>query len=361
MEVHDGRLPPRGRRLGRAARLLGPLAVIALAVAGCSQGIAAWRSLRGLDADDPNPKTAPFTGNMAKAYEESYPNLASVPPPPTEETSTAERRALAQTLIAERNATAALGGAPSPAAAPGKPPAVTSIATAATPRSPAAKSAAAAAPASPPPATVAALIPAKPAAAPPRAAGVEAHRPGPAPALQPLNSTLRMPVIPAPLPQPQTPQPPPNAPVLPAVAPVPTASTAPPAAAATAMPQPPPPPPALPAIAALPAPMRMPPERPPAVTVATLDLAAASAADRAQIAHVAALYRQQPRGVRVVAFAAAPPPGSDPLKLYNTALDRAQKVAKALVAAGIPARQIKTEAGPASRRQAGRVEIQFAP
>ncbi|HTT80176.1 MAG TPA: hypothetical protein VMF86_10900 [Stellaceae bacterium] len=311
---------------------------LALLVAACSPEIAAWRSLQGLNADDPNPKTAPFTGNLAKAYDQPYPNLASVPPPPTEETSTAERQKLAQTLITERTATAALGPPP-PAAVPAK--------------TPAAKTAAAAAPT-------------KPAAAP-RAGRAKSQRPGkaPAPQPQPLNSALRMPTIPGPLPQPQAPQPPPAVPVLAAVPAVPAAPIAPPAAVAAAMPPPAPAPPALPAMAALSAPVRAPPKRPPATTVATLDLAsvspAARATDKAQIAHVATLYKQQPRGVRVVAFAAAPSPGGDPLKVYNAALDRAQQVATALVAAGIPAGRIQTEANPASGRQTGRVEIQFAP
>ena len=343
MALCGSRIRGDGDGLRRSIARIGAIVGVALVVAGCSQGLAAWRSLKGLNADDPNPKTAPFTGNMANAYDQPYPNLASVPPPPTVETSTAERQKLAQTLIAERNATAVSGGSPSPAAVPAKPPAQAKAAAAPAARVASAGAARAAANAKPPSRR-----------APP-------HRPGEAPAPQPLNSSLAMPTIPGPLPQPQTPQPPPTAPVLAAVAPVPVAPMASLAAASSAMVQPPLPPPALPAIAALPTPLPGPAKRPPAITVATLDIAAAVVADKAQIAHVAALYKQQPRRVLVVAFAAAPAPGTDPLRLYDAALDRAQKVAKALAAAGIPAAHIETEANPSSGRQIGRVEIQFAP
>jgi hypothetical protein len=352
-------------------------------VAGCSQGItnkgiAAWRSLHGLNADDPNPKTAPFTGNMARAYHQPYPNLASVPPPPLVDSTTAERHTLAQTLIADRNATAALGGLPSPAAVAVPAPGAMTAAAAqpnppttavAAPKPAPATMVAAATPA----ATTAAAMP-QPAAktasagatkvatkAKPASHGATAPRPGQATAQQPLNSSLTMPTIPGPLPQPQTPQPPPAAPVFAAVPPVPAAPIMPPAAASSVVSQPPPPPPALPTIGALAAPAPVPAKRPPATIVATLDIAATRAADRAQIAHVAALYKERPRAVRVVAFAAAPAPGNDPLRLYDAALDRAQKIAKALAAAGIPAGRIETEANPASGRQLDRVDIQFAP
>jgi hypothetical protein len=111
------------------------------------------------------------------------------------------------------------------------------------------------------------------------------------------------------------------------------------------------------------------PKQPVPVTVATLDIATGvpkAAADKAQIARVAMLYKQQPDKqqpghVRVVGFAAAPPPGGDPLALYNAALDRAQQIAQSLVKAGVPANRVQTEASPATGRQIGRVEIQFAP
>jgi len=104
---------------------------------------------------------------------------------------------------------------------------------------------------------------------------------------------------------------------------------------------------------------------PGATTVATLEPPAAAAApdgaERAQIARIAALYRRQPGSVRVIAYAASPPPGSDPLATYQAALDRAQAVARDLAAAGIPPGKITTQAAPATgARRAGRVDIQFA-
>ena len=84
----------------------------------------------------------------------------------------------------------------------------------------------------------------------------------------------------------------------------------------------------------------------------------------AEIARVAALYKDQPGGVRVIGYAAGPAIGGaiggEPLALYQEALDRAQAVATALTAAGIPAGKIQTEAAPAAgARAAGRVDIQF--
>jgi hypothetical protein len=64
----------------------------------------------------------------------------------------------------------------------------------------------------------------------------------------------------------------------------------------------------------------------------------------------------------VVSYAAAPVGGADPLESYHAALERAQAVAKALAATGIPANKIQTQATPASGTSgAGRVEIQLAP
>jgi len=180
----------------------------------------------------------------------------------------------------------------------------------------------------------------------------------------PRDSSLQMPDVRS-VPEPETTQPPPPAPAVPvASAPAPAAQL-PPAAVASAMPQPAPPEPALapvmpPPAAAKPAPKRM----PAATTVATLDIRTAADAqagrDREQIDRVAALYRDNPGSVRVLAYAAASAGGGDPLDSYHAALDRAQAVAKALAAAGIPVAKIQTQATPAAGAQAaGRVEIQF--
>src|SRR4051794_31754284 len=93
-------------------------------LAGC--GIETYRSMTGRDRNDPDPETALFTGNLTEAEGKAYPNLASVPPPPTRATTAAERQKLAEALIAERSATEASaklppGLVPPPAKAPEKP------------------------------------------------------------------------------------------------------------------------------------------------------------------------------------------------------------------------------------------------
>jgi hypothetical protein len=333
------------RMTSLSARAAG-LALLA-AVAGCSP-IQTYRELSGVAKYDPDPVTSPFVHNMAAAYAEPYPNLASVPPPPSRETTAAERRKLAESLVADREKAAA-SAAPAAAAAAGS-------------TSPVGE------------APTGGIIASGPAAT--RGAG--AHPAGAAarsgPVAPPQDSTLRMPQI-ASLPQPETARPAPPPPQLPA-APPPSAAPVPAAAIATATPAPPPPMPVLAPIAPPPPPPSLATARPtsktadkaPALTVVARlhlapDAALPDAAERAQIDKTAALYRQKPGPVRVVAYAAAPSPGSDPLGLYQAALDRARGVAKALAAAGIPADKISAEAKPAERGSAnavGQVEIELA-
>jgi hypothetical protein len=310
----------------------------ALAIWGCSP-VEAWRSAIGVAKNDPDPQTAPFTRNLAAAEAAPYPNLASVPPPPTRATTAAERQKLTQSLIADRGATEAAGRIPAAATAQsgGRTPASTEV-------SPTRGG------------TVSAAAPAQ--------SGL--RKAGEPPAPQPLESSLQMPQIPA-LPQPEAARPPPPRPVLPpAASPAPAAATE-PAAIASAMPQPPPSAPDSALTAPPAAPVKPALSRAPAATtVATLELASVSAApspgERAQLERVAALYKEQPGSVRVLAYAAAPVPGGDPIAGYRAALDRAQAIAKALAASGIPANKIQTEAVPALGAQAaGRVEIQLAP
>src|SRR5437762_14281163 len=77
---------------------------LAMALVGCSP-VESYRSFVGVSLNDPNPETAPFTQNLAAGEVMAYPNLATVPPPPTRATTTAERQKLTQTLIAERTET----------------------------------------------------------------------------------------------------------------------------------------------------------------------------------------------------------------------------------------------------------------
>ena len=96
----------RFARLTRAAVLVG----CGVAVAGCNGTVETVRSLRGINKNDPDPVTAPFTGNMAAAEAAPYPNLASVPPPPSRATTAAERQSLTEKLVAERAAALAASG-----------------------------------------------------------------------------------------------------------------------------------------------------------------------------------------------------------------------------------------------------------
>ncbi|MGD9615869.1 MAG: hypothetical protein AB7H90_11005 [Alphaproteobacteria bacterium] len=384
----------QSRRFARLAVLI----ACAAAVAGCTGAVETWRSVRGVNKNDPDQATAPFSGNMATAEAAPYPNLASVPPPPTRATTAAERQKLTEKLIAERaaavGASAGISAAPqpvaaikaAPAAAPGSPPISTRLAAAA----PAAVSGPP--PASVPPATAAAPPIAETAATPVLPAATTqttqtrvaaaGETPGsqlgaaggdPAQAL-PRDSELRMPQVRS-LPEPDDPRPAPPPPRLRPVPP-PAPAQLPPAAIASAAPQPPPSVPQLAPIASPPTPgianpalAKTEPPRPPAtMTVAMLDAVEPGQLDPAQITRIAARYKErldaQPplRAVRVIAYTAPPSPGADPLGGYHDALQRAQGIAKVLAEAGIPAKMIQTEAKPAPGPiAASRVEIQFLP
>jgi hypothetical protein len=343
-------------------------AVMGLAVAlnACSP-IESWRDITGVSKNDPDPVNAPFTQNLADAETAPYPNLAGVPPPPTRATTVAERQKLAQNLVADRAAAESAGRtavAPAPAPPRGEPARVAGTAA-----SPAASSLRGA------PATAGAAPAAAPAAAslttPPSLKTASASREkGPVqtgrratnqpPEPSPRDSTLEMPDVTS-LPEPEASRPAPPPPGL-AAAPRPVIAPEPPAPLASATPRAAPPVPDMtPAPAAPPAGKPASRRGPAVTTVATLAGAeVANRQDQAEIARVAALYKEQPGSVRVIARAAAPAAGGDPLASYQAALDRAQAVAKALAVAGVPAGKIQTEATPAASGT-GRVEIQLGP
>jgi hypothetical protein len=345
---------------------------LAVATAGCGS-VEAWRSVMGVDKNDPDPQTAPFTGNLAEGEATPYPNLASVPPPPTRATTTQERQKLTQSLIADRNSAASQAGPPPPAGA----------ATAKSKPNAAGPTGGAGTAVPAPAAAGAASAPARTAsnAFPLGSTQSGRRKAGEPPEPVPPESDLQMPQVRM-VPEPEAARPAPPAPALPA-APLPAAVAPPlPASVATMMPEPAPPPPVLAPVAPLPSAARpepnikVEPNRKPgptralsATTVATLDSPVAGAAaaptgrDRAQIEGVAGLYRANPGTVRVIGYAAAPAAdgGGDPLGSYHAALERAQAVARALVEAGIPANKIQTEAAPTTGARApGRVEIQLA-
>jgi hypothetical protein len=316
--------------------------LVAAGVAGCGGPIEAWRSLSGANKNEPDPATAPFTENLDKSETGGYPNLASVPPPPIVSTTVADRKKIDEALTTQRGSVQA----PDTAGHPGSP---------------------APGPVPPPPA-----IPASIAAAPPNGPVTMAPAAPPSrkmdepPAPQPPVSTVQSPDIAA---QPGVEAPHPAPPQL-GMAPMPAITPAdlPPPPSAPGNPLPPPPEASLPAAVPSPAAAARPaPKLPPsAVTVLALDLPAGAAvlppSERARLAPVVAQFEQKPEIVRVVAYAAPATGSADQLNAFRSALDRAQLVAEALIAAGIPTNKIQTQASPPSGAvPSGRIEIQLLP
>jgi hypothetical protein len=327
----------RARAGGSALRVVGVL--LAAGLAGCNP-IEGYRSLAGFNKNDPDPATAPFNQNLDSAQSNGYPNLASVPPPPTVSSTAAERAQIAKGLNDQRTSTEAADAQGHPGSAtPG--------------------------PVPPPPSIPPELLAAAGAAAPP---------PPPPPPLRvsnepPLpgspNATLEAPQIGAQLPGAEPPRPSPSQGSMAPVAP-PASSRLPPATIQSANPRPVPPPAVLPPpqvsaeVAARPAP-KLPPTP---VTVASLDLppnaAALTAAEQARVADIAARYKDRPGMVRIVAYAAAATGSAEQLNSFRAALDRAQLIAKALGEAGIPAKEIQTQAAPSSPdAPTGRIDVQL--
>ncbi|MBV8889086.1 MAG: hypothetical protein JO305_05390 [Alphaproteobacteria bacterium] len=396
-----------GGRRGRAS-----VAVLLLLAGLCAcSPIETWRSINGVSKNDPDPATTPNTRNLAAGEAADYPNLATVPPPPTRALSTAERQKLTQSLIADRTnasysneklepglplraappppppppppaaepSAAEAGGAPgtapsatasgNAAAAPANSAAASANGTAAAPVSPASATAGpAAAPGNPggvSDATAAGASGDKKSAGP--GATTSARRKaGEPPEPGPMESSLQMPQVQS-TPQPESPRTPPPAPTLPAAT-APAAAPIAPTAMASAKPQPapampaiPPPPPAIAGkdAAKPPAPLTV-------TTLATFDFAADStvsaAPDRATIDKIAAAFRQNPGVIRIVAYAAAAAAGAGQAQLnsYQGALTRAQAVAAVLIEAGLPRDKVQTEAAPAGANvPAGRVAIRL--
>jgi hypothetical protein len=320
---------------------------IVIGLAACSP-VDSYRSFVGVKLNDPDPKTSPFTQNLAAGEVMDYPNLATVPPPPARATTAAERQKLTETLVANRTEAEA-------SAAPTAPPSSLTLASA-KPRN--------LAPCKTPITASAAAAPA------PHAPQSHQRKAGEPPEPQPLESSLQMPEMRA-VPDPEMPcaaLPPPNIPPPPSLASAPV--TPPAEVVAAGRPVPPPPVPVIPDIPPADASAKPPPSPLGAATpVAALQLSGTppgvDANGRAQIERVAALYREQPRAVKVIGYTAPAPagaPGGEPLAGYRAALERAQAVASALRAAGIPADKLQAEAAPAEKPgSAGRVDIQLLP
>jgi hypothetical protein len=326
-------------------------AVLALSMIGCSP-VESYRSMTGIDKNDPDPETAPFSGNMAKAEAAEYPNLATVPVPPTRASTAAERQKLTETLIAEREgARRNTPTAPGPIVPPPMPP------------PPAFAEGIRPAPASPPARIADASAPAKPAGRnrPESARRKQGEPPEPGP----RDTSLETPEL-ASLPDPESVRTPPPPPKL-AAAPAPSQTAPlqpPPSIVAAGKPEPAPPPPVMAAPPPPSIPDKSAAKRPPTgATLATIDMPGSAAApdpgERELIERIAGLYKQRPDTLRIVAYAGTPAPGTDPLDSYRAAMDRAQTVAKLLADGGVPANRIHTEASPAGG--GGRVEIQLVP
>ena len=103
--------------MGSAGAPLGWISALLMALSACAGPLEAYRSARGIDKNDPDPATATFTANLAAADAAPYPNLATVPEPPTHASTAAEREALTRTLVTERtNLQQAAGVSPNAAA-----------------------------------------------------------------------------------------------------------------------------------------------------------------------------------------------------------------------------------------------------
>lgn len=314
--------------------------VLLLGLSGCNSAIETYRSVAGMNKNDPDPAIAPFQVNLDKAETGGYPNLASVPEAPEIASTVAERQALTASLTGTRSVTEANGGTASPGPVP-PPPAI-----------PAGLQA-------PETSTNAQPMPLPTKLPPPRPMDEP-------PPLPPQNTAMQVPTLANPPNFAASHPAPPEG--HPSAMPRPEPSQMQPGAVASGNPQPSPPPASLPPakpspeLAALP-----PPKLPPVpVTAATLDLAPGTAsvpADaRSRLADIVKQYQAQPRPVRVVSYAAPASGGAEQLNAFRTALDRAQLVADVLTGDGIPKGKIQTEATPASASAPpGRVEVQFMP
>lgn len=96
---------PQSCRDARSAamRSVRRLAIISalLGLAACNP-VETWRDMTGASRNDPDPETTPNSRNLAAGEAADYPNLATVPPPPTRAMTAADREKLTQSLIADR-------------------------------------------------------------------------------------------------------------------------------------------------------------------------------------------------------------------------------------------------------------------
>jgi len=316
-EVKDGSVAfngGNGREPTRVTFAGGATLGLLLLLGGCStldavNPVTWYHDITGTSTNEPGANAA-NTANLEKGSKEPYPNLASVPPPPTRGLSEEEKDALTRSLVSDREHARYTDGGP----VAGSAPLVVGAAAGS---------------------AGSGVIPQHRAKTP--AGPVAADR----------ESSLTTPT-PRPVPAGDTPQAPPEPPdIKPAPAPSPDADMAAPLPTA--------PPPAPTAIASAGGPTG--PVVPPAgkapkhtksTQVAEVGFAGAApdAAGAKALETVPALHVQYGGTVRIIGYAAVAA-GADPqLAAYQAGLARAQTVKQALIAAGIPAAEIVAEASP---------------
>lgn len=375
-----------------AKRSWGPSVLVVLALAGCSSvpdAVNPMEWYRSATGSSSRATAQPNTNDarMAAAQSKDAPNLATVPARPTRASSPAERQALTQGLVADReNAkytdddlqprAAAPAGAPPPRPASAPPAAAPAPAAPPPPAAPTPPPAAAAAP--PPPVAPAPTPPAQPVPPPPPPTMPQVAAPQARPATARAPAPVSAPAAPPPPPAAAAPAPRAAAPAAPAPAPSQPATVdqiyrqqlarsesavqlRQPAA------EPPPPPPSQPRrIGALQHTARESsrsqvayvggstgvPATPvvPGQPVATIRFgeggARLAAGDRGTLARVAAMAQETGGRVRIVGHAGRP--GGEGAKSevadFNLSMDRANAVAQELMRNGISSERLKIEA-----------------
>ncbi|HKF71751.1 MAG TPA: OmpA family protein [Stellaceae bacterium] len=301
-----------------------------------------YRDVSGASKDDPK-SDARNTQNLQKGSEDEYPNLASVPPPPTNALSAADREKLRNSLAADRANAKYIEGNEQYVATP--PQAVPSP-----PRN---------AP-EPPAGGAAAPVEAAPVPPPAAAAAPQAAPRRSQPQAPPQESSLSAPSVRS-LPQGETPRPPPPPP---AGSPARAQQPAPQQTATLPPPYVPPAPPSQdPATDPAYASGGAAPPSGVGMTLGSVQFAGNSARLTpemlAQVREAAALRQQTGGGtVRVTGYSM--PQGEQDtmapqLASFNLALDRARAVAAALTQNGVPARAVEISAAPPPPGQAGGV------
>src|SRR6266851_5022958 len=106
MRRHGFAKSTKGTVARRVANSAFAMLLAASWLAGCSvpdsvNPVNWYRDAVGLSDNDPSEDTR-NSGNLAAGGKRDFPNLASVPPPPTRALSTAEREALTQRLVSDR-------------------------------------------------------------------------------------------------------------------------------------------------------------------------------------------------------------------------------------------------------------------